>query len=332
VYANARRDADGNRAGTPQPVESLGELFSGTGFVVTTDGWVITNRHVVSHAEKDGLTRYTYDPVVLRWDPLLERKDDVADVVAVGRQWDLALLKIRGNGPWTPMPLSDIDAVRDAQQVLVMGWPSVDRNAPLLLHHNWNVIAAIARDAKLRPRVIRHGARTTAGNSGGPVYGLETGGVVGVHTRGYISTAHDFHDMFQHGAVPVDRVTWEFPQVFVPEAPGTPQEGRLARAAFYVQQERFGAATLECLRILAADPTEGHAHAYLYRIQRLQGEPRFAEEHFAPAVAQEASRVMAHLFAARSALEEGDVTAPARGRACCEQRAKALGQESPEIS
>ncbi len=332
VFAHARSDADGNLAGVPQPVDTLGELFSGTGFVVTADGYVVTNRHVVAHEQKDGRTRFTYDPVVLRWDPLLGRQDDVADVVAVGRQWDLALLKLRGAGPWTPMPLSDIDAVSDAQQVLVMGWPSVDPDAPLLLHHNWNVIAGIERDAKLRPRIIRHGARTTAGNSGGPVYGLETGGVVGVHTRGYISTAHEFQDMFQHGAVPVDRVIWEFPQVFAPEAPGTTQEARLARAAFFFRQDRFGAAMLECNRILAADPNEGRAHAYLYRILRLQGEPQFAQEHFAPAVAQDRSRVLVHLFAARSALEEGDVTALGREAALAASTALALGEKNPETT
>lgn len=294
----------------PAPTEQLHPLMAGTGFVVSANGYVITNRHVVEHLlkEEKGLERFTYDPVLLTWDSRARKETDVADVVAISRQWDLALLKIRGNEKWTPFPPSDMARVEEAQEVLVMGWPNVGSGAPSLLHHNVNIIAGLERDESGFTRIVRHGARTTAGNSGGPLYGLETGGIVGVHSAGYTNHNHGYDDMFQHAAVPIDRVMWEFPWVFEGLSPEPSLEDRHARLAFYYQQERFGSLVGECRRILEKHPDDGLAHAYFYRALRMQGEPLFASAHLAPAVADEKSKTLTHIFSARSALEEGDVT------------------------
>ena len=331
IFAHARLDS-APATSDPAAVESLKPNMMGTGFIVSEDGYVITNRHVVARISKNGRTRYTYDPVVLNWDPIARRESDVADVIAIGRQWDLALLKIRGNQRWTPIPMANMEAVHEAQQVLVMGWPSVSSDAPPLLHHNWNVIAGLERDTKLRTRVVRHGARTTGGNSGGPLIGLEVGGLVGVHAMGYTSTAHDFMDMFQHGAVPADRLMWEFPQVFSgPEGELTLDE-RVARATHFFQQERFGGAMIECRKILAVAPNHGLAHAYLYRMLHLQNEAAFGEKHFAPAIADAKSRMLAQVFAARTALEEGDVTALGKHAAQAASTANQLHLEDSQAS
>ncbi len=329
VWADAR-ESDSLAGGAPTDPHELVPYSTGTGFVVSTEGYVVTNRHVVARGGDDSTTRFLFDPVWLKWDPLLHRGWEVADVVAVSRQWDLALLKIRDEGPWTPMPLADLDLVAEAQQVLVMGWPAADGKETELLHHNWNVIASVERDSKMRPRVIRHGARTTSGNSGGPVYDLELGGIIGVHSRGYVSTAHDFDDMFQHGAVPADRILWEFPQIFSESEEGLSPESRVDRIVHFFQQERFGAATLECRRLLEEDADNGTAHAYLLRMLQLQGEPLYAATHFDPAVADPSSRVRAHLFAARSALEEGDMAVLGKQAALAKSSAREMGKETPK--
>jgi tetratricopeptide (TPR) repeat protein len=110
---------------------------------------------------------------------------------------------------------------------------------------NQGTLSAVEHDKRGHISAMRHSARTTAGNSGGPLYDLELGGVIGAHNISVMSRRHpnDPPETLTFRAVPADWIVREFPQI----AAALPQpklhgEERDALIAFYFMQERFGAA------------------------------------------------------------------------------------------
>jgi serine protease Do len=137
----------------------------GTGVVVSNDGYILTNNHVVRGA----------DEVKVK---LLGGRTEKAKVVGSDEKTDVAVLKIKGNG-LVPAPLGDSDALEVGEWVLAMG-------NPFGLEHT--VTAGII-SAKGRANVgiadyedfIQTDAAINPGNSGGPLVDLE-GRVIGINT------------------------------------------------------------------------------------------------------------------------------------------------------
>src|SRR6185503_8152564 len=82
---------------------------AGSGFIVSRDGYILTNAHVVDKS----------DEVTVR---LLDRREFKAKVVGTDEGTDLAVLKIDANN-LTPAPLGDSDASRVGEWVLAVGNP-----------------------------------------------------------------------------------------------------------------------------------------------------------------------------------------------------------------
>ncbi|MEM9659271.1 MAG: trypsin-like peptidase domain-containing protein [Planctomycetota bacterium] len=140
---------------------------SGSGFLIATDGYAITNSHVAGGRES--LIAETFDG---------DRVD--AKVIGDDPATDVALLKLAaGDLPYAE--LGDSDAIRVGQLVIAMG-------NPLGLHAtvSTGVISAVGRtmrsqDGRLIESVVQHAAPINPGNSGGPLVDSR-GRVVGVNT------------------------------------------------------------------------------------------------------------------------------------------------------
>jgi serine protease Do len=144
---------------------------SGSGFIVSRDGYILTNDHVVSGS----------DEVTVR---LLDRREFKAKVVGTDEATDLAVLKIEATN-LAPAPLGDSDAARVGEWVLAVGNPLGEN---LTFTVTSGIISAKGRTLALpnmSDRSIQDFIQTDAainpGNSGGPLVST-SGRVLGVNS------------------------------------------------------------------------------------------------------------------------------------------------------
>ncbi len=137
----------------------------GSGFVISADGFVVTNNHVISEA--DAVTVNFADGTSLE-----------ATVVGSDDKTDIALLKVEADEPLPFVPFGDSEASRVGDWVLAIGNPfglggSVSAG----------IISARDRDIRAGPYddFIQTDAAINRGNSGGPLFNLD-GQVIGVNT------------------------------------------------------------------------------------------------------------------------------------------------------
>ncbi|MGH7504599.1 MAG: trypsin-like peptidase domain-containing protein [Longimicrobiales bacterium] len=148
-----------------QPAEG-----SGSGFVFRTDGYIITNNHVV-----DGATRVT---VVLQ-----DRREFVATLVGRDPNTDIAVLKI----DVTDLPvtvLGDSDVIEVGDWVVALGYPldmgsSATAGIVSALGRNIGILQRSREASAPLEHFIQTDAAINPGNSGGPLVDLG-GRVVGV--------------------------------------------------------------------------------------------------------------------------------------------------------
>jgi len=147
------------------------EQASGSGFIVSRDGYILTNAHVVDGAKQ----------VTVR---LLDRREFRAKVVGADPATDVAVLKIAADD-LTPAPLGDSDASRVGEWVLAVGNPLGEN---LTFTVTQGIISAKGRALNLPNRndrsiqdFIQTDAAINPGNSGGPLVSVK-GEVVGVNS------------------------------------------------------------------------------------------------------------------------------------------------------
>jgi serine protease Do len=148
---------------------------SGSGVVVDSDGFVITNAHVVR-----GASRIRVEvPVAPAGQSLLARRSRVATARLVGfdEETDVAVLKIDASG-LRALPFGDSDALKAGQVVLAFGSPMGLQNSVSL-----GIVSAVARQLEPEsPMVyIQTDASINPGNSGGPLVDAK-GRLVGINT------------------------------------------------------------------------------------------------------------------------------------------------------
>lgn len=145
------------------------ERHLGTGFMVTQDGLLATNAHVIRGATK----------VEALLGP--DRGSVTAEVVMSDERLDLALLAVHvpGEVPKLALPLGRSDCLRPLQSLIVLGNAQVQPGEPPRV-----VEAKVARNNELDSHYFETDGAIEPGFSGGPVLDPEQGAVVGVVVAG----------------------------------------------------------------------------------------------------------------------------------------------------
>jgi len=150
----------------------------GSGFVIDPAGYIITNAHVVSGAQRvqvvvpEGVSDGSLQAI------LSARTDIVpARVVGVARDIDVALLKV-DNIKFAALPLAPYRNIHQGEVVLAFGSPEGLRNTV-----TFGVVSSVARqiDPDSPMVYIQTDAPINPGNSGGPLVNVD-GEVVGINT------------------------------------------------------------------------------------------------------------------------------------------------------
>jgi serine protease Do len=159
----------GNDSRGTQP-QTRQERGLGSGVIISEDGYILTNNHVVEGADKDGIKVALAD----------EKNEYTAKVVGTDPQTDVAVLKIEAS-KLTPITLGDSDQLEVGDVVLAVGNPFG------LLHSvTMGIVSALGRDSGgmiLGQRgyedFIQTDAPINVGNSGGALVDAE-GRLVGI--------------------------------------------------------------------------------------------------------------------------------------------------------
>ena len=151
---------------------------SGSGFVIDPDGYIMTNAHVVSGAQRVQIVLPQGNADGTLSTALSARATIVsARIVGMTSELDLALLKVEGM-KLPALPLATYSQVRQGETVFAFGSPIGMRNS---LSHG--LVSAVARQVDPDSPLIyvQTDAPINPGNSGGPLVNIR-GEVVGVNT------------------------------------------------------------------------------------------------------------------------------------------------------
>ncbi len=145
----------------------------GSGFIISGDGYILTNNHVVDHADK----------VTVR---LQDRRTLTAKVVGTDPTYDIALLKVDAGGSLPAVSLGDSRSLKPGQWVLAIGSPfGFDYTV------TQGIVSAVGRNLGQRDQpytsFIQTDVPINRGNSGGPLFDLQ-GRVVGINSQIYSNT------------------------------------------------------------------------------------------------------------------------------------------------
>jgi serine protease Do len=161
------------------------QISLGSGFIISGDGYILTNNHVVDGA----------DQIVVR---LSDRRELDAKVVGTDAESDIALLKVNAASLPT-VAIGDSNKLKPGQWVVAIGSPF---NFDHSVTHG--VISYVGRgfggaDQQYVP-FIQTDVPINRGNSGGPLFNLD-GQVVGINSQIYSNTGSSVGISF---AIPID--------------------------------------------------------------------------------------------------------------------------------
>jgi serine protease Do len=210
----------------------------GSGFVVSPDGYVLTNAHVVADASEVLVT-------------LTDRREFIAKVIGIDKASDVALIKIAATGLPT-VRFGDPSKLRPGQWAIAIGSPFGFENSVTA-----GVISAIGRpliDGTSQTNYvtfIQTDAAVNPGNSGGPLFNID-GEVIGINSQIYSRTGGYMGVSF---AIPIDLAMNVKDQL---QKNGKVVRSRIGVAVQDVRQQlalSFGLATPHGALISSVDPT-----------------------------------------------------------------------------
>ena len=143
-----------------QPQQALG-----SGFVISESGYIVTNQHVISEAQKISVK-------------FQDETELSAELVGMDKLTDLALLKVESKKPLKFVSFSNSDNARVGHSVIAIGNPFGLGGTVTS-----GIISAFNRDINSGPydSFIQTDASINKGNSGGPLFNLD-GKVIGINS------------------------------------------------------------------------------------------------------------------------------------------------------
>ncbi|MDD4312193.1 MAG: trypsin-like peptidase domain-containing protein [Eubacteriales bacterium] len=159
--------------------KAIDELYgSGTGFAVSSEGYILTNAHVVEGASK--ITVKVFG----------EEKERDATLIGSDTETDIAVLKVE-DAQLHPLKLGDSDQVRVGEYVLAIGNPlSTDELANTI---TFGIVSATKREVTIdnyTNTYLQTDAAINFGNSGGPLINMN-GEVIGINSAKTITAGYD---------------------------------------------------------------------------------------------------------------------------------------------
>ncbi len=183
--------------GIPIPDDSAGgkprPMSLGSGFIISADGYILTNNHVIDDADK----------IIVR---LSDRSEKEAKLIGADKRSDLALLKIDADRKLPVVKLGDSDDIKPGQWVAAIGSPfnfeySITKGIVSALNRSLPsdaYVPFIQTDVPINP-----------GNSGGPLFNMD-GEVIGINSQIFTRSGGFMGLSF---AIPVDHVSWAVEQL-----------------------------------------------------------------------------------------------------------------------
>jgi serine protease Do len=149
----------------PVPRREFKQKSLGSGFIISSDGYIFTNNHVVEQADK----------IVVK---LSNDKEYEARVIGKDTKTDIALIKIKPEGSLPVVETGDSDKLRVGEWVLAIGNPfGLEQTVTAgIVSAKGRVIGAGPYD-----NFIQTDASINPGNSGGPLFNMQ-GKVIGINT------------------------------------------------------------------------------------------------------------------------------------------------------
>ncbi|MGO9717468.1 MAG: Do family serine endopeptidase [Steroidobacteraceae bacterium] len=251
-FGNATDDGDDDsmsqffhRFQLPSPEHMPPSRGIGSGFIITPDGYVLTNAHVVADASE----------VTVK---LTDRREFRAKVIGVDKRSDVALIKIPATGLPT-VRFGDPARIRPGQWAIAIGSPFGFENSVTA-----GVISAVGRplpddSGSSFVTFIQTDAAVNPGNSGGPLFNLD-GQVIGINSQIYSRTGGYMGMSF---AIPIDVALNVKDQLM---RTGKVSRSRIGVAVQDIGQQlaqTFGLATPHGALISAVEPQSPGEHAGL---------------------------------------------------------------------
>ena len=168
----------------PQPESEPQQRGVGSGFILSADGYVMTNAHVVDGAEEVFVT-------------LTDKREFKARVIGADKRTDVALVKIEAMG-LPAVRLGDVGRLKVGEWVIAIGSPFGLENTVTA-----GIVSAKARDTGDFLPFIQTDVAINPGNSGGPLINMR-GEVVGINSQIYSRSGGFMGISF---AIPIDEAT-----------------------------------------------------------------------------------------------------------------------------
>ena len=206
----------------PQPEESQPRGV-GSGFILTSDGYVMTNAHVVEGADEMIVT-------------LTDKREFKAKLIGADKRTDVAVVKIEATG-LPAVRIGDVNRLKVGEWVMAIGSPFGLENTVTA-----GIVSAKQRDTGEYLPFIQTDVAINPGNSGGPLINMR-GEVVGINSQIYSRSGGFMGISF---AIPVDEAMRVSEQLR--------SSGRVTRGRIGVQ---IGPVTRETADSVGLSKTEG---------------------------------------------------------------------------